>query len=318
MASKVLVTRILQQYGYEPSSIADAQSGYRSESFRVTLADETFINLIIYKREPEILLKIHNANRIGNYLTSQGLPIRHAIDPRIIRLGTDGTAAYGALYNYLPGETIPWEAYTRVHIKQLGCTLSMLHARVASQPRGDLPLVTDEYDALYKRMQAYFTQAGVRSALRSKLHLQPPILTPQLDLIRSHKNDAGQPLHMDFVRGNILFKPNSAEITGIIDFEKVAWGPVVFDIARTLAFLLVDCKYKEPAKIRKYFLHSGYNKRGTAQFREYAELERVIDIFLLHDFYKFLLHNPYESLRHNEHFRRTLAILLQRNLLIRT
>jgi Ser/Thr protein kinase RdoA (MazF antagonist) len=46
---------------------------------------------------------------------------------------------------------------------------------------------------------------------------------------------------------------NNLAITGIIDFEKTAAGPRIFDIARTLAFLLVDCKAKTPAQVTNYF-----------------------------------------------------------------
>jgi Ser/Thr protein kinase RdoA (MazF antagonist) len=114
------------------------------------------------------------------------------------------------------------------------------------------------------------------------------------------------------VRGNILFD-DQARITGVLDFEKTAWGHPALDIARTLAFLLVDCKYKSEDKTRKYFLISGYNKRGPARTPGSSPLlEKLITTFLLHDFYKFLRHNPYESLRNNEHFVRTRDLLVQR------
>jgi len=117
-----------------------------------------------------------------------------------------------------------------------------------------------------------------------------------------------QQLHMDFVRGNILFEDE--RITGILDFEKTAVGHPLFDVARTLAFLLVDCKYKTEDEIYRYFLQSGYHKRGAAKLDYYPGLlERLVEFFLLHDFYKFLRHNPYESLNDNEHFVRTVSIL---------
>jgi len=123
---------------------------------------------------------------------------------------------------------------------------------------------------------------------------------------------------MDFVRGNILFD-EGVHITGVLDFEKASHGHPLFDIARTLAFLLVDCKYKTEAQVRKYFLLSGYNKRGTGDFKITAMnarlLEQLVELFLLYDFYKFLRHNPYEALPQNEHFVRTQALLLQRQLL---
>jgi Ser/Thr protein kinase RdoA (MazF antagonist) len=165
-------------------------------------------------------------------------------------------------------------------------------------------------------MQTYFAQAGVQKALKSKLHISTPkhLHDHLLALDNLARTPGQQPLHMDFVRGNILFTPTTSQVSGILDFEKVAWGHPTFDVARTLAFLLVDCKYKTEPKIRKYFLHSGYNKRGKATFTGGANLEKLIDMFLTYDFYKFLLHNPYESLPDNEHFVRTQALLHERNI----
>ena len=203
------------------------------------------------------------------------------------------------------------------HIKQLGAALSDMHYALKGLPQKDLPFVIDECRALLKRMEKYFDNEGVHDALAGKLGLAildttrlRPALTASIEL-------PAQALHMDFVRGNILFD-SGPTVTGILDFEKTAWGPVVFDIARTLAFLIVDCKYKTEAKVRKYFLHSGYNKRGQAKFESTALLEDLLNFFLLHDFYKFLRHNPYESLEQNEHFVRTRDFLLKRNIIART
>ena len=119
---------------------------------------------------------------------------------------------------------------------------------------------------------------------------------------------------MDFVRGNVLFE--GSEVVGILDFEKTAYGPVQYDVARTLAFLLVDCKYKDEAAVRRYFLQSGYTKRGAATLTYYPTiLETLIELFLIHDFYKFLRHNPYESLKDNEHFTRTVSVLARNGVL---
>jgi aminoglycoside phosphotransferase (APT) family kinase protein len=115
---------------------------------------------------------------------------------------------------------------------------------------------------------------------------------------------------MDFVRGNILF--SGFEITGILDFEKTALGHPIMDMARTLAFLLVDCKYKTEEKVNKYFVQSGYTKRG-ANKETINDDDRglLVEMFLLYDLYKFLRHNPYESLYENEHYIRTKDILVK-------
>jgi len=315
--SKVLVQRILQQYGLHPEIVRGVQKGYRNHSYAVDLGGGRTLNLIIYKREEEILSRIKNANRVADFLAGKGFPARRTADGRIVTMKAGDFVKYAALYDYLPGKTIPWEAYTMDHIKQLGAAMSNMHAALKPLQQGNLPFVIDECRRLMTRIEKYFADEGVHDALAGKLGLAlfdttriRPALTASIDI-------QAQALHMDFVRGNVLFGGED-EITGVLDFEKTAWGPPVFDIARTLAFLIVDCKYKNEAKVRKYFLHSGYNKRGQAEFQPSELLEDLLDFFLLHDFYKFLRHNPYESLKHNEHFVRTRDFLLKRNILAQT
>ena len=133
-------------------------------------------------------------------------------------------------------------------------------------------------------------------------------------------------LHYDFVRGNILFSEKLDNvlyiypITGILDFEKVCLGPEIADIARTLAFLIVDCKYKSEKIIRKRFLISGYAKRGKnslafSDINNDRNLNRLVKYFLIRDFWKFLESNPYEFLHMNEHYKRTRNILVTLNVL---
>lgn len=309
--SKELAKRILQQYGLNVRSVSDVQKGYRSQ---VYTADKT-VNLIIYKKEPGSLARLKNANRVGDCLAAHGLPARQTADGRIMQLKAGSFVKYAALYGYLPGKTIPWEAYTKEHIKQLGGAMSTMHAALENLPQQQLPLVTDEYQAICKRMQAYFNRPGVRSALKRKLGLEPPNVSAYPKLLAALAGSRRQQaLHLDFVRGNILFN-NQAAITGILDFEKTAWGHPAFDIARTLAFLIVDCKYKDEARVRKYFLLSGYNKRGHSSFSSWKILERLLDLFLVYDFYKFLRHNPYEYLEQNEHFTGTRDLLIKRSIL---
>lgn len=316
MIALEVVQKILQQYGLKPQRIAPAQTGYRSQVFTVTLPGHIKANFIVYKREPDIVVTIRNANRLGVSAASSGLPARHPLDSRIMRLKGTGGESYGALYNYLPGSTIPWEGYTMEHIKQLGGTLGQLHTAFAREERGELPSVINLYLQIVERMTRYYTDAGVTQALYKKLLLLPPDLSPYSDLLTSYLTTPAQPLHMDFVRGNILFNPATKQLTGILDFEKAAWGPANFDLARTLAFLLVDCKYKPAAKVRKYFLQSGYGKRGQQTAPQDPAFEQLVTLFLLYDFYKFLRHNPYESLHNNEHYCRTHDLLVQQGALI--
>lgn len=316
---KVLVERILQQYGVQLRLLGAVEKGYRNQSYRAELADGRTLNLILYKREEGMLERVKRANRVSNFLAEKGFPARTAADRRIAKLQAGEYVKYAALYEYLPGATIPWEAYTMDHIKQLGRAMSDMHAALKPLRQNDLPFAIDECRALLKRMEKYFAQDGVHDALASKLGLSVPDTTAFRPALTAAIDLPAQALHMDFVRSNILFaEDQKATISGILDFEKTAWGPPVFDIARTLAFLIVDCKYKEEAKVRKYFLYSGYNKRGQNSFAPTPLLDDLLNFFLLHDFYKFLRHNPYESLQDNEHFLRTRDFLLKRNIVIRT
>jgi Ser/Thr protein kinase RdoA (MazF antagonist) len=208
--------------------------------------------------------------------------------------------------------------------------MSNMHSALAHADLSLPSTVAGEYQAIFGRMQRYFNDAQVSSALHQKLNLRlvATDLSYYLALLEKLTTLPGQqPLHMDFVRGNILFtgSKEKTRLCGILDFEKTATGHPLCDIARTLAFLLVDCHLPE-SKIRKYFLYSGYTKRGQAVFRNLilknarhtTMLEALVDLFLLHDFYKFLRHNPYEFLLQNHHFRRTQELLLKRAVIVRT
>jgi Ser/Thr protein kinase RdoA (MazF antagonist) len=322
-----LAEKIFKAYGLRPIRILPPQKGYRNTSLAAKLPDTTWVNAIIYKDEPGILETIRLSNTSGNYLAGKGLPARRQIDPRIITLRNQEREIirYAALYDYLPGETIPWEAYTMDRLKELGKTLSMMHYSFKNMNSADLPKVRDVYAGHLERMMAYFSDPGVKSAMRRKLEIAPP-LEASSRLLRFLRLCGQLPdqqaLHMDFVRGNVLFKGD--KITGILDFEKTAYGHPLFDVARTLAFLLIDCKYKSPDKVQKYFLYSGYAKRGPATLRKIHwtspalhidMLEQLVNLFLLHDFYKFLRHNPYKSLQDNEHFTRTKDLMRKRGLI---
>jgi Ser/Thr protein kinase RdoA (MazF antagonist) len=323
-----VITKVLRRYGVKHSRLLAIQKGYRNESHPIVLENGDTLNLILYKSEPNILSRIKRANAIADYLSNQGLPTRKTHDTRTISLSSGNHIKYGALYTYLQGKTIPWEAYTQEHLKVLGQTMSDMHYHLSRFPNKLENNIADEYSDIFERMCTYFSQITVQKALRSKLNLSVDIQTisnSRKILIECKKLKGQQPLHMDFVRGNVLFKsPKSPVLSGILDFEKTSQGHPLFDISRTLAFLFIDCKFKSETKIRKYFLYSGYTKRGKATLKDVrikkknstgSLLEQLVTIFLLHDFYKFLRHNPYESLESNEHFVRTRNILVSRNCL---
>ncbi len=323
-----VIQRIASAYGLARSRVSAPQKGYRNEAYALGTGSQT-LNLILYKREPGMAERVKRANRVADFAAAT-LPARKTYSPRIITLShgayTNSYTKYGALYHYLPGHTIPWEAYTQTHIKLLGLGLSHLHAALEALHQDNLPDVEDDQLATLEHMEHYFANHGVRTAMAAKLGLKPPKLQPYRNLFAATRRlPDRQPLHMDFVRGNVLFAPASQTdrlqldtiaISGILDFEKTAHGPRWYDIARSYAFMLVDCKYKTPGQVHKYFLYSGYRKRGGFTLPlQRALLEPLVDFFLLHDLYKFLRHNPYESLVRNEHFIRTRDILKQRGVL---
>jgi len=321
-----ILEKVLAAYGIRPRKVHAFQKGYRNEIWPVELPDGSFLNLTFFKREDGIAQRVRRTDAVSEYLAERGMPTRQRADRRILQLKFGSEAVLAGVYTYLPGATIPWEAYTMNHLKLLGKAMSDMHALLADMPSTDMPSAYDEYSAILRRMSRYFADPQVVVAMRQKLGLE--LDAAQLEsadnlLRRESERPGGQVLHMDFVRGNILFggptQPGLAlgdvRLSGILDFEKTALGEPVVDIARTLAFLLVDCKYKRPQKIYKYFLHSGYTKRGAATAPiDTGLLEKYVGLFLLYDFYKFLRHNPYESLAANEHYVRTRDILHERNM----
>jgi len=323
--SMSLVERMLDCYGLHARQYFDVQKGYRNQSYSFIDQSGRQLNLILYKAEPGIAKRIKRANKVANYLHEQGMPCRYTVDSRIIRLDGIRGQRFASLYMYLPGETISWEAYTKAHIKQLGAAMAQMH-HVLQPADIELPSAAQEYRQIVERIRQYFADTAVKQALQQKLMIQVNLSATddwQKLLAVCDQLPNKQALHMDFVRSNILFakQEDQPKISGIIDFEKAAYGIPAFDIARTLAFLLVDCKYKPATKIRKYFLGSGYVKHGGGRLpKTTVQGKNIIDylgnIFLLYDFYKFLRHNPYEFLEQNEHFVRTRDILVERGMLL--
>lgn len=310
-----IVPDVATKYGLVVSHVGGVQKGYRNESYPLTLQDGSVVNLIFYKREPHIRQRVTTADMVATHAARAGLPVRVRHDPRLLKVGN----GYAGVYEYLPGQTISWEAYTKRHIKLVGWAMADLHRSLRDLPT-EGPLLADELQQLVIRMQQYFDSADVQAAMASKLGvtLNPEIFGGFSRLVEhARKLDGQQYLHMDMVRGNILFADavpharwsiDDVSISGLIDFEKTAVGLPVCDAARTLAFLLVDCP-KPADKIYKYFIDSGYRKRGGHDIAHIELLPHFIRLFLLHDFYKFLRHTPYESLRDNYHYSRTCQVL---------
>lgn len=320
------IQRVYAMFGYPSVVFEEVMSGYRTTLYAATAPSGQRLNLLVHKNEPGAVARIRRTLDIERELGAAGFPVREHIDQRILRLSTTKSAYHATLCSYLPGETIPWEAYTMKHIKLLGWALAEQHRAMQSLDTAEYPNVYDEYLSHLATMQDYFARSGVRNALQMKLGLRidPEIFVRMQRYLKEAKELPGQQLlHMDFVRGNVLFSDGSnisrfkigdVTLCGIIDFEKAAVGHVAFDMARTLAFLLADCSGKSEEQIYRYFIDSGYKKRGYGVLPPAAELEKAIGLHLLHDLYAFLLHNPFESLADNYHYCRTRDILLERKM----
>lgn len=322
-----VVIDMYTRYGYPDVNLGVVQAGYRNTSFSATAPDGSKLNLLLHKSEPGILARLQRTMYLGTQLHDDGLPVRSPKDDRILQLSLGDTTYLGVLYAYLPGDTIPWEAYTMNHIKLLGWSMARMHTAMRDISEDLFPRVEDEYLQYFSHMQQYFETGTVAAAAKAKLG----IAVPNAQLFGLHnflkamnQTVDRQVLHMDYVRGNVLFAGSDAvseftlgsvKLTGIIDLEKAAVGHVLFDVARTLAFLLVDCAAKTPREIYKYFLISGYRKRGGGIIPDQEQLETAVDLFLLYDLYKFMRDTPYESLTQNHHYIRTRDILVRRKML---
>ncbi|MBN1915918.1 phosphotransferase [Candidatus Dojkabacteria bacterium] len=304
------------------------KDGFRNDVFKVKEKDTgKFFVLIVYKKEAGIERIIKNAHAVAHYLKTKNFPVRTLFKLKSKKSNKEDedtlAGRYIALYNHLPGHSIPWEAYKRRHLKSIGKTLSDMHFEIKNFKKGKcFPLWKKEIIREIDSIQKYFKKVEPWILKKLKLKLNWTEIENTADFsskIFYNKNQTM--LHYDFVRGNILFSnkvldDDTSEITGILDFEKVCIGPAIADVARTLSFLIVDCKYKNEEEVKKWFLERGYKKRGKCKtiHNEFV-LESLIKIFWLRDFYKFLLHNPYEDLLLNEHFLRTRDKLLGKNLL---
>lgn len=341
---------IQKHYGLEVKTLQDLEGGFRNRCFKVVASNEQFV-LIIYKKERGIRTVIENAHFVVKILSERNFPTRVPMTTKSGReyfrqKFADGYH-YLALYNFLEGETIPWEAYTRRHLKAIGKTLSDMHYALRELPitndqlsnNDQLPIteIPNWSDITSKeviRMKKYFkkVEPWIEKKLGVKLEWNNIHEVFNGLVAKGGKRIAdgrlrNNILHYDFVRGNILFSKKLNKrldiypISGILDFEKVCLGPEIADIARTLAFLIIDCKFKEEEVVRKRFLISGYERRGKNKLSfdgmTNPDLETLLKFFWLRDFWKFLVHNPYEYLYMNEHYVRTRNRLLRSGILLK-
>ncbi len=310
------VVSVLNKYDIKYRKIHSPEKGYRNEVWPIITKSGESICVVFYKTEPDILNKVHLADAVTNYLANQGLPCKTPLSGKVLQLQSNKRTIISRAYTYLPGQTISWESYSIKHLKILGEMLGTVHIKLTNFQYNKAPSVYDEYLVILSRMRRYFADPRISNAVANKLNIE--VNAPKLDIytkfLQHIKNQPQQQiLHMDFVRGNILYSTSNngqLYISGVLDFEKAGTGHIEMDLARTLAFLLVDCKYKPATKIYKYFVLSGYMKRSPQKhIPNTTWLKTMVELFLCYDLYKFLRHNPYEDLEKNEHFVRTRDIL---------
>lgn len=329
--------QILKHYGKKLRRIQKLEGGFRNSCYRADTDSASFV-FIIYKKERGIQKTIENAHLAAKFLKDKGfntrVPILTKDKGEVKRILLDEEYRYCALYNFLEGETIPWEAYTRRHLKSIGKTLSDMHATLLLAQNSKLITQNlQKWSIITKReiydMQKYLKEVEPWIEKKLEVNLDWTNIEEVFNSVmkRFAKSDQQKAiLHYDFVRGNILFsskldkKLDIYPIIGILDFEKVCIGPVIADVARTLAFLIVDCKYKKEETVKKRFMISGYDKGGKNKLDikciNSPLMVHLLSFFWLRDFWKFLENNPYEYLHMNEHYLRTRDLLAKYGLIL--
>ncbi len=295
---------ILKKYGFHPQELIFKTHGYRNKIFVFRLYNNKKIILIQYKNEQNILEKIKNANNIGNFLYENGFVSRHNfnLDSRILK----SNKHFFSIYDFIDGQTVMWNL-NKKQIYELGSMMSLMHKILNFyEKKQDIPSFKPFFLKKIKQIQKYIKKNT--PFIKNKLHIN--IKTQNIEKLFFSIKDIDLyhqiPLHLDFVRSNILFDKDLIKIVGVLDFEKTMVGAPIVDISRTIAFLLTDTN-KPFSKVEKYFFKHFENKQNI----KIQYLHDFVISFLLVDLYNFLLHNPYEYLKYNKHFRKTLTILLQ-------
>ncbi len=283
---------------------------------------------------PKHKAQLEQAYETAEILSRHGIPCRiphktdtgrHLIEVKIP--GSENKHFFG-IYNFLPGSTLPWEGWTRRHLRSLGSTMAKMHeiwkaARIDTQ---NLPEWNSYLNHDYEHLCGYFIKNAPYIQSKLSLKFDKEACDQLIDSIKQlSQSFESQLIHYDLVRGNVLFSDKKEKliypIIGIIDFEKVMLAPVIVDIARTLAFLIVDCKYKTENEISRYFFDEGCLAQSENQQAKKFSLEALKPLvlyFWLRDLWKFLLSNPYESLKENYHFNKTVEQLIKHKLITTT
>lgn len=276
--------------------------------------------------------RLEQAYLVAEYLDNNGIPCRTPIRTKsqetLIKIELDNSVNknYFGLYKYLPGKTVPWESYTRRHLRALGLYTSQIHKLLSdyNQKISHFQKWGSYLHKDSKKLLKYFTKNQNPIVSKLGIDINYKKLNKIIEKLKNLQNE--QIVHYDLVRGNILFSEEKQQliypITGILDFEKTMLANPIIDIARTYSFLLIDCKYKNDEEIKRYYFDQGYKqeepKKGKLEIDNIpskldseTKFAQLVNYFWYRDLWKFLTSNPYESLDRNYHFRQTVDRLVQ-------
>jgi aminoglycoside phosphotransferase (APT) family kinase protein len=157
---------------------------------------------------------LHRESRALRMLAGTGLPA-----PGLIAV--DSTAAYceypSLLMTHMPGRTVLVDEGLETRVPLMARQLVAIHAlRTIDRPREYQTLTTADTVVMLPRANEEVWAAAIDVIRRPA----PPF--------------EGRILHRDFQPGNVLFDvPGSAstQITGVVDWAGMAWGPADFDVA---------------------------------------------------------------------------------------
>jgi Ser/Thr protein kinase RdoA (MazF antagonist) len=360
--SKERIINILRKYyGFDFSNvlsieIAKIDEGYMNNCIIIRLLPQNQrLVIIIYNTnrysEEKSQNRIKNAYMAARVLNRNSIPVRIPLKtatspPKdFIEINvTDQKTTILGVYNYLPGQTVPWESYTRRHLRAVGLYMRRIHHIWQQEDPNKYPFLPKWTDYIRNDSQKLFkyfkkNQQYIKKKLDIEIDLDfIKTLKKQITNSPLHQPHLNQLVHQDLVRGNILFgsmkKKNIYPIHGIIDFEKILIANPITDLARTLSFLFVDCKYKTIPEIKKYFLDQGYfafetihnqkfpnapkqsklkqetvtkekNKKLLTELPPFRHIKHFMLYFWVRDLWKLLSRNPYQDLMHNFHYKQT-------------
>ncbi|MBD3329774.1 phosphotransferase [Candidatus Dojkabacteria bacterium] len=332
--NEILMKNYPKQIEGEVIEIEELEQGYMNLVFRIGSEKTSYI-CIIYNRnrynDSKAQRYLSKSYQAAEFLSQNKIPVRTAYKNRngglISRADFgDGKQRLFGLYKFLSGSTIPWESYTRRHLRSLGRTLNQIHRTWAEYENatGDFVKWNEYIEKDSKSMLEYFNRNEKFIKIKLGVKLDFSAYDLLIKSIQTTFQTGFQLIHCDFVRGNILFSqkklPKVYPITGVLDFEKVMAAPIQVDLARTLAFLLVDCKYKTREEIIKYFITEGYLwkvEKGIPDSKlNFNEIQKLVNYFWMRDLWKLLQCNPYEDLSLNFHYDKTVQKLIKQKLIL--